>query len=243
MRQPYPECSECIATPWCKLYSGEVTKTSATAWCQAKFRLDKALALSDIPLEYHEANLSNYTVDKDNREVFEFLKPYVDNIVGEVDKGTNFFFYHTNPGSGKTYNACVLLNQFIYKTCLTERFDFENPLALFVEYPSLMHRLRYKRDDEETEKYVERVKSVPLLLIDDIGSGTTSEFTIEQTYIILNHRFNHRLSTIITSNLSIQELRQPNVLAPRNVSRILARCVGKEIGGRDRRMDWARGSK
>lgn len=235
MSVPYQECESCIATQWCKKYSGEVPTPPVPDWCSAKFRLDKALGMANIPKIYRKANIANYKVDKDNKEHYDRIKPFIDHIVEEVDEGTNFFFYKSSPGTGKTFHGACLLNQYIYKTCLTSRFDFENPLAMFVVYADLMDDLRYRRDSEELQQRVEQIKNVPLLLLDDIGSGTTSQFTIEQTYLILNHRFNNGLSTIVTSNMSLSHLNNPQVLGARNVSRIMSNSMGMEIGGSDRR--------
>lgn len=242
MKPPYEECHTCIATPWCKRYSGEVPKPDTPSWCNPKFRLYKALQLAEIPKEYLNANIYNYVVDKHNEEIYKALKPIIDNIVEEVDNGINFFFYNSVPGTGKTFHAAMILNHYIYKTCLTSRFDFENPLALYVVYAELMDDLRYRREDEEVQRKIERIKNVPLLLLDDVGSGTTSKYTIEQTYLILNHRFNHRLSTIVTSNLEISQLRDESILGERNVSRIIRSCIGVNVKGPDRRIKSVRGA-
>lgn len=239
----YKECSICIATPWCKRYSGEVEVPKSSTWCRAKFILEKALKLANVPPEFMEANIYNYQEDDENRKVLAKLKPYVENIVEVVDNGKNFFFYHPSSGTGKTYHGFMLLNQYIYKTCLTDRFDFEKPLALYVPYADLMDDLRYRRELEEVQEKVELIRNVPLLLLDDIGSGTSSSFTIEQTNLILNHRFNHRLSTIVTSNFSPKELAKEEIIGYRSVSRMLKDSVGIRVGGRDRRMDSIKGVK
>lgn len=235
----YGDCKECMAKSWCKIYSGEV-QGSKNPWCSAKYRLDKALELSRIPKMYLNANIYNYDLDDSNKEIFTFIRDTVDDIVSIIDEGTNFFFYGTNPGTGKTFNASVLLNHYIYKTCLTSKFDFENPLALYIVYADLMDDLRYRRDLDRVQDTLELVNKVPLLLLDDIGSGTNSDFTRDQTYLIINNRLNNGLSTIYTSNLTASELRKPENLGVRNTSRILNYAIGQEFKGTDRRLLSAR---
>lgn len=235
----YEDCKECMAKSWCKIYSGEV-QGSKNSWCSAKYRLDKALELSRIPKMYLNANIYNYDLDDSNKEIFTFIRDTVDDIVSIIDEGANFFFYGSNPGTGKTFNASVLLNHYIYKTCLTNRFDFENPLALYIVYADLMDGLRYYRDSYEVQDTLKLVNTVPLLLLDDIGSGTNSDYTREQTYLIINNRLNNGLSTIYTSNLTITELRKPENLGVRNTSRILNYTIGREFKGKDRRLLSAR---
>lgn len=228
---PFKECDNCIATAWCKIFNGEIKPTKT--WCTAAFRLNKALEKSNIPPLYINANRYNFVIDSANEDIAKELNYYCDNIVDEVVNGSNFFIFGNKPGTGKTYAACTLLNQFIYKTCLTEKFDFENPLGYFIIYPELMDDLRYRRDEEKTLKILSIVNNVPLLLLDDVGSGTHSDFTMDQTFQIINKRVNNNLSTIITSNLTISKLR--NVVGSRVVSRILNNCFGIEIDGADRR--------
>ena len=231
--QPYKECDNCVATPFCKKFSGDTP--SYGRQCDSNFLLDRALKLSRIPKIYLKANLYNYLLDKDNKDVHEKLNTLVPNIVNEVFEGTNYLFISAQTGTGKTFTASVILNHFIYKTCLTSHFDMENPLALFVSYPDLVNKLRYQRDDEEVFLLTEKIKEVPLLLLDDIGAGTLSDFVREQTYLILNERFNNGKSTIVTSNMTINELNQDTCLGKRNVSRILSNMKGIELKGNDRR--------
>lgn len=243
MMPPYRECVDCVATKWCKRYSGESPKPDRPSWCNPRFRLYKALEIAEIPSAYIEANIYNFDIDKDNMEIHDLIKPCLGNIVEEIDNGTNFFFYGRGTGTGKTFTASVILNQYIYKTCLTDRFNFEHPLGLFVVYAELMDDLRYRREEERVQQRLKIVKDVPLLLLDDIGSGTMTDFVREQTYLILNHRFNNNLSTIITSNFSLGELEDVDRLGSRNTSRIVSRCVGKELTGKDRRIESVRGGR
>lgn len=233
---PYEECINCVATKFCKLYKGEIKKTSRLDWCNAHFRLEKAIELSDIPPEYKEANIYNSIPFESNKDIYSKIYRYISDIVNFVDKGYNALFYGDKPGTGKTYSGVMLLNHYIYKICLTDRFDFENPLALFVDYAELMDEIRYSDDGDYINNMVERIKNVPLLLLDDVGAGTMSDFVREQTFLIINYRFNHNLSTIITTNYTVNNLPQENVLGKRITSRILNKCIGFEFKGVDRRV-------
>lgn len=234
--QPYEECNKCIATPWCKYYSGEVAlKSDATSWCNPNYRLTKAIQLSNIPPAYIKANIYNIKVDKYNeQEVDNILRPAINNIVNAVDEGRNFVIFNKETGTGKTYFGASLLNHFIYKTCLTSRFDFENPLGLFVEYPALIDSLRYYRDDEEVLSLIEKIKTAPFVLFDDVGAGKLSEFALEQTYMLLNYRFNNKKATIFTSNLSLEQLKEN--MTSRIFSRMMNDAVCIKLGGLDRRL-------
>ena len=234
MEAPYKECVTCVAKSWCKRFSGESPRPAAPDWCNPHFRLYKALKMTELPRRFRKSNLHNYVTDDDNQGHISRLKPFIQSIVEVVDEGTNFLFHGGKPGTGKTFHASILLNEYIYKTCLTKRFDFEHPLALYVNYAELMDELRYKRNDEDTlNLYLKTIKDVPLLLLDDVGSGTTSPFTVEQTYLLVNYRYNQGLSTITTTNLNKKQLVE--AIGSRSISRLQSDCERFEIGGRDRR--------
>jgi DNA replication protein DnaC len=234
VKPPYEECNGCIATKWCKRYSGEAPKPESPSWCNPKFRLYKALGMSNIPNRYLNANLYNYQIDEENEQIADRMKQLLDDVVNVIDEGRNFIFRGVVPGTGKTYHGIMVLNHFIYKTCLTSRMDFENPLAYYIGFSDLMDKLRYYRDDEEIDLLVEKIKNVPVLMLDDVGAGTVSDYMKEQTYLIVNHRYNNGLSTIYTTNFTKQQLLER--LNSRILSRMFSNCEDFKFEGKtDRR--------
>jgi DNA replication protein DnaC len=224
-------CDNCVARNFCK---GVGTIDFDTTWCRAQNRLYRALAMSRLPPAYLCANIYTFKVDEYNKLVYEKLKVLTDQIVERVDEGINVAILGKLCGSGKTFSAATILNHYIYKTCL-EKFDYENPLGMYISYSQLMNDLRNFDDNEDAQLLFEQIKNVPLLLIDDIGAGILSRFTREQTYLLLDYRFNNMLSTIITSNYNLTELESEDILGPRTVSRLSHNLVGMRAVGIDRR--------
>lgn len=233
---PYKDCDGCTAIPFCKMYSGERPAPPQNV-CGAKYRLDRAMSLSAIPRMYQTANMYNFKADSDNDVVHKGLSDTIPDIAQKVDGGTNFIYYSRQTGTGKTYAACCLLNHYIYKKCMTGDFDFEHPLSLFVSHVELMDVLwRSIKGNELVD--LEPLKTVPLLLLDDLAAGNTTDYTRRQTYLILNARINAGLSTIVTTNLSLDELAQEDALGSRIVSRLVSNGTGIKFGGRDRRRSY-----
>lgn len=230
----YPECSGCVATPFCKAFEGRV-KPVHTDWCRGNFRLEAALKLADIPKRYRNANRYRFETDAFNDAARDLIDSNSEEIVKLVEEGKNFFFYGNRPGTGKTFLAASILNHYIYKTCMTSRFDFENPLGLFVVFPDLVDELRYNRDDEALGFKMLEILNVPLLFLDDVGAGSMTDFVREQTFRIMNYRLNKGLSTIVTSNLSLSQLASPEMFGNRVVSRFAFDTIGLEMNGPDRR--------
>ena len=67
----------------------------------------------------------------------------------------------------------------------------------------------------------DRYFEAELLIIDDLGTEMTNQFTVSCLYDLINHRINNRLSTFINTNLSFRELES------RYSERITSRILGE----------------
>ncbi len=76
-----------------------------------------------------------------------------------------------------------------------------------------------------------------LLLVDDLGAAKTSEWTEELTYRLVNHRYEHLLPTVFTTNLTIRDLR--DALGDRIASRLAQMTERVTLTGADRRRRTA----
>lgn len=90
---------------------------------------------------------------------------------------------------------------------------------------------------EERHQYIASFSQYPLLIIDDLGIERSTEYAKEQVYAVLDERYKANLPLITTTNLTIQEIRNPeNVMDARIYSRILEMCTPLHVGGGDRRL-------
>jgi len=77
------------------------------------------------------------------------------------------------------------------------------------------------------------LRSVGMLLLDDLGVEKPSEWTAEQLYGIVNRRWLDERPTIVTSNLTVDKLAA--ALDPRLCSRLVHDALVIEMTGEDRR--------
>lgn len=118
-------------------------------------------------------------------------------------------------GSGKTFLACAITNELLEK----------GVQVLFVVVPDLLDQIRatYGDTNEVSEQeLVETARSVPVLILDDLGAHNYTDWTRNKLYSILNYRLNHRLPTAITTNLDLSELEE--YLGERTTSRLIQMC-------------------
>ena len=127
-------------------------------------------------------------------------------------------------GCGKTHLAAAIANA---QATAGRR-------AMFVPVPDLLDHLRstYAPDSRVTyDQLFEAVRTTPLLILDDLGTQSTTAWAEEKLYQLFNYRYNARLATVVTTNLRLDDL-DPRV-ASRLSDQALSRII--EIGAPDYR--------
>ena len=124
---------------------------------------------------------------------------------------------HGKYGCGKTHLAAAIANE-----CLQRRFR-----TLFVVVPELLDHLRSTfapTSDISYDELFDRVRNVPLLVLDDLGTESSTPWAQEKLYQIFNHRYNLPLPTVVTINN-----RQLDLVDERIKSRMTDRALSKVI--------------
>ena len=102
-------------------------------------------------------------------------------------------------GCGKTHLAAAIANY---------RLKQGHPVT-FVVVPDLLDHLRAAFSPESKVGYdelFERVRNTPLLILDDLGTQVSSSWAREKLYQIINHRYNGRFPTVITSEHKLEDV-------------------------------------
>lgn len=99
----------------------------------------------------------------------------------------------------------------------------------------LMLRESFQKDAERSEAdIIRQFTRARLVVLDDLGAEKTSEFALQSLYIIIDKRYSEMRPTIITSNLSVDEISEK--VGDRIASRIAGMCKVIELKGKDRRI-------
>jgi DNA replication protein DnaC len=105
-------------------------------------------------------------------------------------------------GCGKTHLAAAIANECIQN----------GKPVLFIVVPDFLDHLRstFSPDSRVTfDQLFESVKTAPLLILDDFGEQSTTPWAQEKLYQVINHRYNARLPTVITTRRSLDEIDDP----------------------------------
>ena len=102
-------------------------------------------------------------------------------------------------GCGKTHLAAAIANARLNS----------GQSALFLLVPDLLDHLRaaYNPNNETSyDDLFDQVRNTPLLILDDLGTQSSTPWAQEKLFQLLNHRYNAQLSTVITTNQNLDEL-------------------------------------
>lgn len=247
VRDPYTTCGGCLVKDWCGRRNGKTPLPSDydnNPECNGFVMLEQAFKLSGIPSEYRNANRGKFVYDQDNARYREYFEGIFDTINEHVTIGNNLGFIHPSKGTGKTYTAISFAMEYMLNNVMNpEKFDFEHPIVKYVKFGTWANDLRqvYQLNDEDYSLKILRnmrtMKEVPLLVLDDIGSGRLTKYVRDLTYDLIDYRKENKLSTIFTSNLGIPQLEGEDTLGDIITSRLLYNTTVFQLGGRDRRRE------
>ncbi|MCJ7763985.1 MAG: ATP-binding protein, partial [Dehalococcoidales bacterium] len=102
-------------------------------------------------------------------------------------------------GCGKTHLAAAIANEYI---------GHGNP-AFFINSADLLDHLRSAfspSSDITYDQLFYQIRNTPLLILDDLGSQTSTHWAKEKMEQLLNHRFNNELPTVITTSTLVDQL-------------------------------------
>ena len=159
---------------------------------EAQLKLNEKMTSSR---ELENARIKDIDIeDKKRIKLIKWIKEFYDNY--DQSKTMKGLYLHGSFGSGKTFLLAALLNELtVNKKVRTE----------IIYFPELLRTL--KDDWDFFAGKMEYLKSVDILLVDDIGAEKVTEWGRDEVLgTILQSRMNNNLCTFFTSNLTIEEL-------------------------------------
>lgn len=157
----------------------------------------------------------------------------------------NGAYLYGKTGRGKTHAACGAIRAFVERRVIEVEgvHMYHGKRAKFVNVPVWFSELRstYDRKGESEQEVFDKYARAGLLVLDDLGKGSKTEWAVERLYMLLDYRCNEQLPTIITSNYGLARvaamLASDEDTLQAIASRALDVCDGRGmlIEGSDRR--------
>lgn len=180
---------------------------------------------------FPEREMSTWTFARDdmtNGKLSKAMINYVDKFDSFRKNGKGLILYG-KVGTGKTFAACEVANALIDRgySC------FVTNLSRIVNTMQGMY--------DGKQDYLDSLNAYTLLVIDDLGAERGTEYMQEMVFNIIDSRYRSGLPMIITSNLTIDELKNPkDQMSQRIYDRVLERCFPIEVNGASRRRQIIR---
>ena len=218
------ELGVCDGSGWIETEPG-TAKPCACRGIKAKRAASRKLG-TGIPKRFRGVGFDRQPIADMDKGLLTPVRSYIRNIDKNLGDGRGFWFFG-DVGTGKTSLAML-----VSKSAL----EAGRSVAIY-SMPRLLADIKETYEDRSERSYMqlfERLCSVDLLHIDDLGAEKRTEWVLEQLYAIVNERWQEQKSMVVTTNLlDPDELRAQ--IGARTVSRVTEMCVQIPIMGRDRR--------
>lgn len=198
--EPVCTCPDCQDTGYITSADGQKEKCHcfrrqelSILYAQSNIRaLIERENFSTLSYEYYEGeDLQRFT------SAVALSRDFVQNFKQDYH---NLFFYGT-VGTGKSFLSGCIAKELLQAGCSVIYFSAS---ALF---DTLARYTFDGRAREQLQTFCEDLYGCELLIIDDLGTEVTNSFVTSQLFSCLNERALRRRSVIISTNLSLEELR------------------------------------
>ncbi len=243
MAEDKKNCPICGGTFWVETEKGVVR-----CKCYKEYLKRRRFEEAEIPKAFKNKKLGTYKPLSDSQgKALLITKKFVDEFKsGVTDRG---LLFTGNVGVGKTHLAVAILNDLIeagYR-------------GLFINFIHLIEKIKQSYGNNQTffsePEIFEKIKKSHIVVVDELGAATPTEFVFNKMYDIINYCFSEGISIIFTTNYPLNERKKRDLtdtqldsinyilkstsysleerISERLVSRILGKCKVVKIVGED----------
>lgn len=165
----------------------------------------------------------NTTFDRDDspeNNLSKSARHYAESFAATTDQ--HGIMFSGNVGTGKTFYACCIANAVI-----------DRGFTAWVT--TLQPLIRALYDYDSANKTLDRIQSVDLLVLDDLGATAQNDYTMDRLFEIVDARYRSGKPMIVTTNLNPDEARNMNLGMRRIFDRLIERCKSVVVDGESRR--------
>lgn len=203
-------------TYFCELCHDTGFKDDARCECFKKllnkFAVDALNTAANMPeCDFEHFSLSYYDSDPDCRRKMEENLTFCKDYASSFSQSSTSLFFLGKTGVGKTHMSLSIAKK------VAEQ-GYTVAYGSIINYLRTLEREHFGRAENSETDTMQILTAADLLILDDLGSEFRTHFSEPALYNIINSRINLGLPTIISSNLSAEELQ--NTYNDRIISRI-----------------------
>ncbi len=199
------------------------------------FRKEQRLILARQDTFGNLGSLGSCRFEKDNGKVpqLEQARRYVSNWEAMQRENMGLMLWG-QPGNGKTFAAACIAN------ALIEQEGFFVPSVRMTTFGIILNKLP-GLPAQDKEAYIQSLVSCDLLILDDFGMERRTDYAREQVFNIIDGRYLSQRPLIITTNLSLEDLKHPADMVERRIyDRVREMCIPVCFQGESLRQQMAK---
>lgn len=151
--------------------------------------------------------------DARHPQISDVCRKYVSRWPEMYRENIGILFYGS-VGAGKTFYACSIANALLD----------QGICVLVTSFPRLLYRLQNSHEPN-SKNILDRLNGYHLLVIDDLGVERDTSYAAEQVFHVIDARARLGKPLIITTNLSLEDLKTPSTLPHARIyDRVLELC-------------------
>ncbi len=226
------QCNDCKDTGYITNDKCHCFKQSVVNILYSQSNIKTAITkenFSTFSLDYYPDSFIDDSVGLSPRENMEKIVASVMNFINNFDDCFENLIIYGNTGVGKTFLTNCIAKE------LLDRSKTVIYLTAFQLFDILEKNKFNKGDDnEEIQNKFDYILDCDLLIIDDLGTELTNAFINTQLYLCVNERYLREKSTIISTNLSLDNINDK--YSERIFSRVISNYILLKIVGDDIRL-------
>ena len=192
--------------------------TEAKLNSEAKKRAENRIELIDLPAKLRHVELENVDATPERDDVLDEVGIFLASF--KKNKHTKGLYLTGDFGVGKTYILAGLTNSIAR----------QGSRVVFLHVPSFIASLGSHFQDNSLNDEIDRIASAPVLIFDDIGAETLSEWSRDDVLgVILQKRMDNVLPTFFSSNMTMDGLNEHFAKTRNSVDEVKARRLMERV--------------
>ena len=168
---------------------------------------------------FSSASFASYEITPQNDKILKLCRRYVGKFDEMIQNNQGLLFYG-DVGTGKSYTAACIANELLKRRV---------PVVM----TSLIKLIEIIQRGESQETVIlNRMNQAKLVIFDDLGAERSTDYALERIYSIIDARYRRRLPMILTTNLTLKQMKEERDLRySRIYDRIFECCYPVKFAG------------
>ena len=175
----------------------------------------------------HDRALINCTFENDDGSLPQLgsARKYVETWPKRKENNNGLLLWG-DVGTGKSF----------YAACIANALIEEGVSVMMTNFAKILNRLTGLYS-EDRNAFISDLMRYSLLIIDDFGAERNTDYALEQVFHVIDERYKTNLPLIVTTNLSLKDLKDPRDQAHQRVyDRLLSMCTPVFFKGQSHRV-------